>query len=196
MKKHKNEPKAGLKRQRPPPPSVSRVKGILSGLDMPSSDELICEIHGHLNRHHVMLETTDRMVPSKLRKELEELIIQTRRPDGDLLTLAGCNVSDAALRQLSMSLVDGEPLETTAERCLRKLEIHPRGPQNEQKFNAILISQLKRTFADNDLAITSSFNPETARPENANVLLIYILVKLVVPKLTFQGFRNRWYWRP
>ena len=81
MKKHRNESKADLKRLRPPP-HVGDVKAVLSGLDTPVSDDLICEIHGHLHRHHVLLNTTNRASPSKLRKELLSLIRQTEKPTG------------------------------------------------------------------------------------------------------------------
>lgn len=191
MKNHRNEPKADRKRLRPPP-SVSRVKGILSGLDTPVSDDLICDIHSLLHRHMRARETARRIDPSITRGEIKAFSRQMRSPIGRRMPLTAHKISLATLRELLINKEGREKITTTARKVYKRLLSPPRGPQKREDHNALLITLITSALDDHGITVDGRFDRITAEPKNCNLKVVFDLVKLIYTNLTWHGFRNLW----
>ena len=179
------------------PDKVATILETLSPRPPPGLAEEVVQI---LHRYHVMLQTVQRATPSKLRKEMKEIVALTKRPGGQLLKMAGTDCSDAALRCLSLAQRDYESLRKTAERCLETLQNHPRGPQETRPFDSFVIYQLRQAFQQFGIKTTSHFTPSINEAggehvvKNTGTRVIFQLIQLLTPYLSEQGFRKRWFY--
>ena len=179
----------------PSPPDLDNVAVILAGLSPKPSDEFVEEVKGYLQRHYVMLETVRRATPSGLRKEMKRLVALSKRPGGQLLDIAGADCSAAALRMLTFTCEDGEPLRATAKRCLELLGTHPRGPQGLQRYDSFLIFQLTRAFKEQGIEAPASFDVPANTILNPNTEVVFKLLRLIWPHVSEEGFRKRWFYK-
>ena len=182
-------------------PDLDKVADILAGLSPKPPDDLVEEVKGHLHRHHVLLETTRRATPSGLRKEMKKIMALTERPGGQLLDIAGVDCSAVALRMLTFTCEDGEPLRATAKRCLELLGTHPRGPQGLQRYDSFLIFQLVRAFKEQGIDVPASFDVKGATDvkggliTKTNTEVVFNLLRLIWPELKVEGFRKSWFYK-
>ena len=176
-------------------PDLDKVADILAGLSPKPPDDLVEEVKGHLHRHHVLLETTRRATPSGLRKEMKKIMALTERPGGQLLDIAGVDCSAVALRMLTFTCEDGEPLRATAKRCLELLGTHPRGPQGLQRYDSFLIFQLTRALKEQGIEAPASFDVQANTILNPNTEAIFKLLRLIWPHVSEEGFRKRWFYK-
>ena len=184
MKKHRNEPEADL--------DVGDVKAVLSGLDTPVSDKLICDIHNLLHRHELARKTARRIDPSITRGEIKAFSRQMRSPIGRRMSLPEHKISFAALRELLINKEGREKITTTARKVYKRLQSPPRGPQKREDHTALLITLITSALDEHGITVDARFDRINAEPKTSNLKVVFDLVKFSYKNLNWHGFRNNW----